>query len=222
VQTILRQKAALAALVAWCCVLLGVRFSYSGTVANGYLLWNLFLAVVPVVAACALRIAALRPGRVVVKVIAFGVWLAFLPNAPYLATDLVHLSRFPPIPLWFDVALFASYAATGVLLGYSSVADVEVVVSARFGEVAGLSVAVVSLLLCGFGIYLGRFLRWNSWDVVTTPLSVGRQIAHQVVHPVSHSLTWEVTAIYGVGLAVGYLALRGVAGAWGAGAASAA
>jgi uncharacterized membrane protein len=144
-------------------------------------------------------------------VAAFGVWLAFLPNAPYLTTDFMHLYRYQPVPMWYDIAMFGSFAATGVLIGYAAVADIEVVLAEKFGRVAGSVVAIGSLLLCGFGIYLGRILRWNSWDVITSPLTLGRQILHQMANPLSHAGTWEVSAVYGVGLVLGYVALRSVA-----------
>ena len=214
-KAILRQKSPLLALVGWCCILLAVRFWYSGSATRGYLLWNLFLACVPLIAAVALRLVAPRPDLAIVKVAIFCVWLAFLPNAPYLVTDLKHLTFYPPIPLWFDVALFASFAATGVMLAYASVADIEVVTGSLFGRKVGRAVAIGSLLLCGLGVYVGRFLRWNSWDILTSPWSIARQAAHHVIHPISHTLTWQVSAIYGLGLAIGYVVLRSTASIWG-------
>lgn len=208
---ILRQKAPLVALVVWCVALLEVRIWYTGDTINSFLLWNMSLAVVPLVAAIALRLASLREGLGVLKVAAFGVWLAFLPNAPYLATDFTHLYRYQPVPMWFDIAMFGSFAATGVLIGYAAVADVEAVLADKFGRVVGTTIAFGSLLLCGFGIYLGRILRWNSWDIVTSPWTLGRQIAHQLANPLSHTATWEVSAVYGVGLVLGYVAIRSVA-----------
>jgi uncharacterized membrane protein len=123
----------------------------------------------------------------------------------------MHLYRYQPVPMWYDIAMFGSFAATGVLIGYAAVADVESVLAERFGRRVGSAAAIGSLLLCGFGIYLGRILRWNSWDVVTSPLTLGRQIAHQVANPLSHVGTWEVSAVYGVGLVLGYIALRSMA-----------
>lgn len=210
---ILRQKAPLVALVVWCVALLELRIWHTGDTINSFLLWNMSLAVVPLVAAVALQLASLRDGLSVLKVAVFGVWLAFLPNAPYLATSFTHLYRYQPVPMWFDIAMFGSFAATGILIGYAAVADVEAVLAEKFGRAVGTTIAFGSLLLCGFGIYLGRILRWNSWDVVTSPWTLGRQIAHHVANPLSHTTTWEVSAIYGVGLVLGYVAIRSVASA---------
>jgi uncharacterized membrane protein len=205
---VLKQKAALFALVAWCVALLAVRIRYSSSVGNAFLLWNLLLAVIPVLAACALQALDLHPGLTVPKVLAFVAWLAFLPNAPYLITDIVHLTQHPAVPQWFDVAMFASFAATGALLGYAAVADVHDVLAARVGSIFGWAVAIASLLASGFGIYLGRFLRWNSWDIVTAPSTLLRQVAYEISHLGVHDSTWQVSVVYGVGLVFGYVAMR--------------
>ena len=210
-----KQKLPLAALVGWCLALLAARTWYARNMTYWFMAWNLFLALVPVVAASVLHVASRHRRWFALKAIAFCVWLVFMPNAPYLVTDFIHLANRPPVPLWFDIALFGSYAATGLLLGYSAVADVEAVVVARFGRIAGMLVAAGSLLLCGFGIYLGRILRWNSWDIVTTPLPLAREIADRALNPSAHPAAWGASAIYGVGLVLGYLAIRGVAGALG-------
>lgn len=206
-----RNKVPLIALVGWCVGMLVVRMVYSRSVVNTFLLWNLVLAVVPVVASSLMALVDRRRGAVALKTVCFIVWLVFLPNAPYLVTDFVHLTHYPPVPLWYDVALFGSFAATGALLGYASVAEIESLLRARFGSAWALAVSVASLLLCGFGIYLGRFLRFNSWDVLADPRTLGHQVVHEVVHPVSHPASWEVPAVYGFGLVLGYLALRSVA-----------
>jgi len=204
----LRQKVPLFALVGWYVALLGVRMWYSGGRGNAFLLWNLFLAVVPVLAATGLQVLDRRDGRVVAKALLFLVWLAFLPNAPYLVTDFVHLSQTPPVPQWYEVALFSSFAATGALLCFAAVADVQGVIASRFGRVLGWVTAVGALLLCGFGIYLGRFLGWNSWDLVTAPSTLAHEVAYQLTHLRPHDPTWQVSIVYGIGLVLGYIALR--------------
>jgi uncharacterized membrane protein len=91
--------------------------------------WNLFLAAVPAVAAWLFARAMGRDSSTIEKVGWFLVWLIFLPNAPYIITDFVHLTPRPGIPFWYDTALLVSCAGTGLLLGYTSIADVQFVIA---------------------------------------------------------------------------------------------
>lgn len=169
--------------------------------------WNLFLAVIPAVAAMLFERA--RHGAA--RALLFIVWLLFLPNAPYILTDFVHLGPRPQVPLWFDIALLASASATGLLLGYTSVVDVQTAITRSFGKAAGWFIAIAALLLSGFGVYLGRFLRWNSWDPLANPEALFEEIARKTLNPVAHPRTIAVTFVYGVGVTVGYVALRTLA-----------
>src|SRR6185369_5531260 len=99
-------------------------------------------------------------------------WLLFLPNAPYILTDILHLTRTSDAPAWYDLALLLSCSGTGLLLGYLSLIDVQTIVARSFGLAWSWIFAMVSLVLSGFAIYLGRFLRWNSWDVLIEPTRV--------------------------------------------------
>jgi uncharacterized membrane protein len=141
----------------------------------------------------------------------FCLWLLFLPNAPYILTDLIHLAPRPHVPLWFILALLLSCAGTGAMLGYLSILDVHAVVEEKFSKTTGWAVAISSLLLCAFGIYLGRFLRWNSWDALANPLQLLRSIVRQFIDPSVHPHPLGVTVVFGLGLILGYLALRVVA-----------
>lgn len=208
---VLKHRLPLALVCAWCVALLVARAWYAGEARFAFLVWNLILALVPVAMALLLRGLAEARRFVSVQAAAFIAWLAFLPNAPYLVTDFIHLRQRPPVPLWFDVAMLASFAAAGVLLCYSSVADVEAVVVRRFGRLWGMAVSVGALLLCGVGIYLGRFLRWNSWDILTSPTGLARDALGALVDPQSDPRAWAVPIIYGLGLVLGYLAIRGLA-----------
>ena len=188
-----------ALLFAWCAALYALRMKRAHDSAFSFVPWNMLLAAIPAIAAAIF----VRAHHGFVLAMTFIVWLLFLPNAPYLITDFVHLEQRPYVPLWFDIALLGSCAATGLLLAYTSTADVQVTVTRRFGKVAGWSVAIGALLLSGFGIYLGRFLRWNSWDPVQNP----RQML-EVAEVVPHTRTIAVTFVYGVGVTLGYVALR--------------
>jgi len=197
-------------LVAWCVLLLVTRVIYSGTSIHTFLVVNLSLAIVPAIAGLMLRRFAFSRGNYLIKIICFLFWFCFLPNAPYLITDLVHLQQMAPVPLWFDVALFASFSATGVFLCYASVADVHVALSKMSRPAIGSLVAFGSLLLSGFGMYLGRFPRLNSWSLLTAPWSIVEHIA-RCINPVVNPKAWVFSIIYGFGLALGYWVLRELA-----------
>ena len=102
-------------------------------------------------------------------------WFLFFPNAPYIVTDFVHLEHRPPVPLWFDLMMIASFAWTGLCLGYLSLYLMQEVARARFGRWISWVFVVVMLALGSVGVYAGRVLRWNSWDVVRHP----RWLLHQ-------------------------------------------
>ena len=133
-----------------------------------FLWWNLFLAWVPWVLSVWLRFA--RRGLVFWPLLLS--WLAFGPNAPYLLTDLVHLKSRPPVPLWFDVLFLASFAWAGCLLGWDSLSRVHAELRTRCGERISGALIVACVVLCGMGVFLGRFERLNSWELVTDPLQV--------------------------------------------------
>ena len=181
---------------------------YWGADKNGAgLLWNLFLAAIPLGWSAAFS-AAMTRGRPAWATLWFALWILFLPNAPYLLTDLIHLTPKPNVPQWYILAMLLSCAATGTLLGYISLMEVHATIERRFGFYAGWLLASSSLMLCGFGIYLGRFLRWNSWDAFTHPLLFVRTVVGQFVDAGGYPHPVPVTLIFGGGLIIGYVALR--------------
>jgi uncharacterized membrane protein len=93
-------------------------------------------------------------------------WLLFFPNAPYIVTDLIHLRDRSPVPIWFDAVMLFSFALTGLCLAFVSLLLFHRIVERRRGTPAGWIVVVVVSCLTGFGVYLGRYPRWNSWDLV--------------------------------------------------------
>jgi uncharacterized membrane protein len=197
----------LAALILWCTGMIAVRMERTGSRYYSFLIWNLFLGGIPLVASSCLRVASgLRLNRIIQTAL-FGLWLLFLPNAPYILTDLLHLTAQSSAPTWYDLALLLSCSGTGLLLGYLSLIDIHGLVARKFSPAIGWTVAVSSLLLSGFAIYLGRFLRWNSWDVLTRP-GIVFDIADGLLHPAAHVRTLGVTFIFGIILALGYISLR--------------
>lgn len=192
------------ALLIWCGTLLALRGMRAQNVTFFFLFWNLFLAAIPFAAAEAFSRAKWHLTRWP----AFVLWLLFLPNAPYIVTDFIHLRARPPVPLWYDVLLLISCAGTGLLLGYGSVMLVQRTIARRFSVRLGWLVSAVALVLSAFGIYLGRFVRFNSWEVVTAPMPLFADIAHRLMNPMTHPRTFAVTILYGVALLLGYMGLH--------------
>ncbi|MEA2490515.1 MAG: hypothetical protein QOH21_2307 [Acidobacteriota bacterium] len=197
-----------AAMLFWCAALLVLRIERTGSLMFVFLVWNLFLAVIPLAAALLFERLRERGAGTVLQAGLLGAWLLFLPNAPYIVTDLLHLRVRPQVPLWYDLALLLSAAGTGLLMGYASVVIVHRIVARQYGAFAGWSVAVMSLVLSSFGMYLGRFLRWNSWNVVTAPGALLTDVVSRVLNPFDHPKTIAVTAIFSVLLTLGYVALQ--------------
>jgi uncharacterized membrane protein len=145
-----------------------VRARWQVGPATAYLLWNLVLAWIPWL----LGIAVARARRRWVAAAVFPVWLAFFPNAPYLVTDLLHVQPRPPVPVWYDALLYGMFAVAGCALGWTSLAMIRDRVARELGPVRAELTLVGIALLTGFGVYLGRFGRWNSVDVLQRPLAL--------------------------------------------------
>jgi len=190
-------------------MLAAYRFA-AGTADLDYLFWNLALAWVPLVAALALDDVRSTPLSLQLPLLA--IWLAFFPNAPYLVTDLIHIDPADNTAtgLLGDAALVA-VAPVGLALGFSSLMLVERSVRERFGGRLALTVAVLSLALASLGIYLGRVVRLNSWDLLTRPRLVGSVLHQLVLDPLAHPLAVALTIALAVTLSVLYLRFRSLA-----------
>ena len=169
-----------------------LRTMMSGTEDYAFLIWNLFLAWLPLVMSyMASSFASKRRFVAITVPIAAMLWLLFFPNAPYILTDLFHL-RHPRehIPIWFDTLLINWFAWTGVLLGIFSLFIMHDIVRKAFGRITGWLFVLVVGTLSGVGIYIGRFLRWNSWDVILHPYDRLREMLYYVMHPSLQSIVF--------------------------------
>ena len=198
----------LSALLAWCLALIGARTVRTGSGYFLFLIWNLFLACVPLMASRLLSVAHRARVSDAAQLLIAIVWLLFLPNAPYILTDMVHLKETGSILYWYDMAMLLSCAGTGLLLGYLSLFDVHKVFEDRFGAKLGWAVAIGALLLSGYGVYLGRALRWNSWDVIINPLGLFGTMAEFLLNPTEHLRVYVLSGIVSVGLVLGYATLH--------------
>lgn len=187
----------------WCCIVLNIRFHAAGHHGYIFLLWNLFLAAVPL----GLSLGLERCRRLIYALPLLSVWLLFFPNAPYVLTDLIHLNahRHGQVPQWLDLLLLLSFALVALWFGFQSLQIVQHWFTRRFSRAAAWGVAVGTLVLSGFGVYLGRFLRWNSWDVVHRPHQLFKDIALRLLDPLHHSHTWSFTLGFGTLLLFTYL-----------------
>lgn len=207
-----RRLAALAALLlasGFGAGLLALRYAWTGSTEYGNLLPNLLLAWVPFVLALAVYDRARRSRRrgATLPLLA-AAWLAFLPNAPYLVTELQYLRSVSGMPLWFDVALLTTFAWTGLILGFASVFLVQQAAARLYGRAAGWGVAVGALALSGLGVYLGRELRWNSWDVALRPGGIAADVAEQLATPRMLGMTLVLGAFLTVAYAMLYTFLQ--------------
>lgn len=151
-----------------CCIMLCIRMYFTHSIYFLFLVWNLFLAIVPLGIAYYLYKCYQRyRGRYFLLVALALLWLLFLPNAPYIITDFVHLHSRPYIPLWFDVMLIFSFSITGLIAGLISLYFIHEVVELLINKITGWIFIGITTFLCGYGVYLGRVLRCNSWDLFT-------------------------------------------------------
>lgn len=189
-------------------ILLYFRIQWSGNLMFVFLTWNLFLAWIPFLLAFVLSEMNSNGTSRIKKVGVFAAWLLFFPNSPYILTDLFHLRLRSEIPLWFDLVLILSFAWNGLLLGYSSLMEIQKVLRTRLSAgivnffIAGL------LVLCSFGIYLGRYPRYNSWDILTNPITLFSDIFNMILDPMNNTRMVGVTFFFSVFLMVSYWTLN--------------
>ncbi len=183
-------------------VLLMIRMKLTHSFFYIFLVWNLFLAVIPF----AISTYLVNKSKInkLLLVLWFGAWLAFLPNAPYIVTDLLHIKISPDRFLWLDVLVVSSFALNGLLLFVLSLVDMEVILGQYFKPKQVNMISIIILFLNGFGVYLGRFLRYNSWEIIQNPLSLFADIFHMLLHPGQHLEAWLFTFLFGIFLSIGF------------------
>jgi len=169
------------------CAFLAFRIVYSGT--NNYvnLLWNLFLAWLPYIFSVLASLAYQSNPKHWLLVLLFGfLWLLFFPNAPYIVTDFYYLDPRPPVPLWYDISLIAIFAFTGCFLAIASLRSIHKIIEQLLGKFIGWLFALFALGLASLGVYLGRFGRFNSWDILVEPKTILKEIAINLLNPLDN------------------------------------
>ncbi|MEM7369218.1 MAG: DUF1361 domain-containing protein [Bacteroidota bacterium] len=167
-----------------------------------FLAWNLFLAWIPWLVAIWLTN---KKRQTWILIAGSAIWLLFFPNSPYIITDLFHLRPRNGVPQWYDLTLIMSFAWTGLLFGLGSLYRMQMHVFNQFGKAWSITITGFIILLTSYGIYLGRFLRWNSWDLFTRPQELLLDVVDPLLAPRQNLGTTAFTILFGLFLVLTYL-----------------
>ena len=190
-----------------CILLLAGRIYFTTRFAFAFLVWNLFLAWIPLYISKQIITLDNQSKSGVITGSLFFVWLLFFPNAPYVITDLFHLKPVVDVPLWFDLILIISFAWNALMIGFVSLLEIQRFLNRKFSQQLSWSVIISVLILSGFGVFLGRYERWNTWDIIFNPLALFIDIFGTILNPFSHPRTIGVTAMFSSFLIVSYVTL---------------
>jgi len=193
------------------CLLTAARIFYTGRLTFVFLVWNLFLAYVPYFITQQLQ---RKPQWVRKKFVFFSlsvVWLLCVPNSFYIITDLFHLGDHWNdylAPQWYDLVMILSYAWNGLLLGILSVRQMEKIHERFYPGRNTLLFLYPVMWLNAFGVYVGRYLRFNSWDIITNPFELLRDIAGLLLHPIEQRFAWGMICCFSVFMTLMYMTIK--------------
>lgn len=182
------------------------RIIYTGQFLFVFLLWNLFLAFVPYI--ISKRIDEFQEMRRWKFIVYSLIWLLFIPNAFYIITDLFHLDMNEHVPLWYDLALLLSCAWSGLLFGILSVRQMEILFEKNFNRRLDLFFSIPVMILNGLGVYVGRYLRFNSWDILVNPFQLAADIVYLFIHPIRNRFDWSMIICYSILLTLMYYTIK--------------
>lgn len=198
----------LALSMAFSIALVMARIVYTDRITYVSLIWNLFLAWLPyMISSWLYRRPALLNRPIKFAIVSFA-WLLFVPNTFYIITDLFHLSEHSNVPNWFDLALIISFAWDGLLLGILSVRQMEKMMQRYFPGRHELIFVYPIMFLNALGVYLGRYPRFNSWNIVTNPIGVITYLIKMFAHPVQYKYAWGMVACFSVFMTLVYLTIK--------------
>jgi uncharacterized membrane protein len=182
------------------------RVYLSRTTIFCFLVWNLFLAWIPYLSSLWADVLHNRhPKKWWLLLVPGLMWLAFFPNAPYIVTDLWHLAERPYVPYWYDIGLLTAFVLSGLFLAIISLRNMQRLVAYYAGLFVSWLFVFGGMALGGLGVYIGRFLRWNSWDLLFHPKEVLNDIIGQLSEPLANPKTFGVTILVSAILLTSYL-----------------
>lgn len=184
-----------------------------------FLTWDIFLAWVPFIISSTISYVSHKK-RTKTRIALVGVmcagWLFFLPNSAYLFTEILHAFRyFDPrgetkfwvdIDFWYSLSLTFVVAILGLILSICSIHQIHGLLNKRLNQFSSMVVVGVILLLSSLGVYIGRFNRWNSWDVLKQPGLILKDIMTDL--SAGNSILVEFVVMVFVIQVLGYITLR--------------
>jgi uncharacterized membrane protein len=181
-------------LVAIPMLLLTIRIVFSDSLRFSFMFWNLFLAFVPVLLAWWLVDRVRRFGwQKWQQALLSLAWITFLPNSFYLITDLIHLRPNYEADFLFDITLLMSFILPGVMFGFMSVYIVHSEIVKRASEKLAFWLIGLLFLASSFAICLGRYTRWNTWDILLQPAGLLFDVSDRLIYPTNHLQTYQTT-----------------------------
>lgn len=187
-------------------VLITIRIIFTENWLFISLIWNLFLAFIPFAVSSILLKSANNYWWIQYALLI--IWLIFFPNAPYIITDFVHLDYRAPVPFWYDLVIIFWAAWNGLILGFVSLLNIEKFLLTKFNKRITDICVYIFLVLCAFGVYAGRYLRWNSWDVVANPRNIAKDVKYIALNPEDNLNTWGITVLFSALLIVCYFTIK--------------
>ena len=191
-------------------MMVAFRSMHFHTVFYGFLIWNLILAWTPIFPAIVLakkRVQGIA-GFLIASII-FLIWLVLFPNSTYIVTDIIYLKDLPWVPFWFDIVMFIIFIWNGLFLGFFSLLLVHRFLEQLLkGKFIPWLIVIFVIFLSSFGIYLGRFKRWNTWDIIKRPSELSSDMLEPFINPIQHVSTFGFIILYGVFLLIIYASLK--------------
>ncbi len=196
--------------VCFSCLLVVIRMIHTGRNTFLFLVWNIFLAWLPYLITGQLaRMTPFRPRLLFAGLML--AWLLFIPNSFYIITDLYHLNDWyndRQMPSWFDLAMILSFVWNGLLLGVLSVRQMEKILKPRLPAHHELFFLYPVMWLNAVGVYTGRYLRFNSWNLITDPFQLFGDMARLVIHPLRNQYVWAMIFCFSILMTLMYLMMK--------------
>lgn len=191
--------------IGFTCFLIFIRVFKTLSFAYVFLIWNLFLAIIPLAIT---NYLFKKHKHNYFNCFLLILWILFFPNTAYIITDLYHFKTRVEMPQWYDMLIVISAAWNGIILGVVSLFNVEMYLNRFISAKKTKLVVAISCLLCGFGVYLGRYLRFNSWDIVNDFYSLCNEILIRFIFPLKHLRTWSFTILFSLMFFIFYNTLK--------------